>query len=294
VRNHDWNPNLHPRDGDGKFSTSPGGGSDVSKAADHAIRKATGRAHDTPTVVSTKQGMPDTLAEASVPLAGGGSLKLDHRADGNVSIGVGDRSTTLSKDSAGKLFSELSLAADWDPGEGYDVPGVGHLARTGRNSYQAKLNDGTTLDFAQGDIKQAGAALDRFDAATRIETEYGDYDVVPSGKKLALRHLGDDGRPIEIQLDKGSYLRINTAIDDIIDAMDFPEEGRPPVTRKIVNTNQGKVRVEIVGQWRGGTYNDRLEIAPASGDAWGIVVDGKGQDAFVGALGDVADAFGWR
>lgn len=287
-----WNPADHPRDGDGQFANSPGGGaSDTSKMADAAIRRAAGRA---PALRQrTENGMPDALATHEIPLTGGGVVKLDRHLDGGISLTSGPRSTTpVSRNALKKLFGQASLAEDWDPGEEQALPGIGHVRKKSSSQYEVTLPDGSKVDLARRDIARILKSLERIDSAARVNTDYGPIDVFPvDAKTLGIRHLGDDGRPVEILLNRGSFEKIDRAVNGIIDDIDL--DGDQAVTRRVVSTNAGKVSVEMFGDGRATNPRSELNIGPVDGDAWGVIVDGPHLRDWYSAMESVALGLEW-
>lgn len=276
-----WREEDHPRDLLGRFSSGGGGG-----ASDHhdgggrdGGHRAGGGHTGTGSGTSGQTGMPKTLASAEMPLKAGGTLGIAREHDGDrITLTHAGRSTTLSREGAHKLARELTLADDWDPGEEDTFDGAGHIRKTSASSYEVTLPDGATLTMSRRDAVKFEQTLEGLDASTRLDTGNGDLDVFSPGRgKIGYRHLGDDGRPVEVVFDRKSYRKISDAIDRIIDDVDYPE-GDKPVTRRVVSTNAGKVSVELIGKWGGHNPGDRLEIMPVDDDAgWGIVIDGPRQ-----------------
>ncbi len=302
-----WNEAAHPRDNDGKFASGRGGGNlsaisgalgrasavgaapNVSQMVDNAIRKASGRGGITS---RPERGMPDAIASARVPLAGGGDLDVDRHVDGGVSLTSGGRRTALQKDAAKRLSDTLSLAQDWERGDEEDIPGVGRLAKV-TGGYELHLADGSRVGLSRREGVKLEQALGRSDASTRVDTGFGDADVFVTGdKKIGFRHLGDDGRPVEVTFDKSSFRKINQTIDRLIDDIDLDGPDRKPVYSGEFNTNVGRARVELTG-WGDKEPNAKLRIGPADGDAWGLIVQGGAHSQWWDAMYNAQDALGW-
>lgn len=278
-----WREEDHPRDRLGRFGHGNGtpshhdggghGGGGSARAGSSHTGTGTGSS------ASGQKGMPKTLASAEVPLKAGGTLSIGREHDGDrITLTHSGHSTTLSRDGAHKLARQLTLADDWDPGEEDTIDGGGHIRKTSASSYDVTLPDGTKLTLSRRDAVKFEQALEGLDASTRIDTGNGDLDVFSPGRgKIGYRHLGDDGRPVEVVFDRKSYRKISDAIDRIIDDVDDPDITKP-VTRRVVSTNAGKVSVELFGKWGGRNPGDRLEIMPVDDNAgWGIVIDGPQQ-----------------
>jgi hypothetical protein len=265
------------RDNNGKFAETSGG---VSKMADDAIRRATGR----PTT-QTQRGMPDNLSGTSVSLKGGGSVGVNRRLDGSITLDNNGREAAFTKDGIRRLLSKLTLADDWDRGDSERVDG-NTVTKIGPDRYEATLADGTRLQLTHRDIVKLEQSIGRSEGSSRIDTGYGDVDIVVGDKTVGIRHLGDDGRPVEVAFDKRSYGRISDAIGGIIDDIDLAEPGEEPKRQRDVNTNAGKVRIEI---------NERgtMSITPVGSTAWGIVVDNGQSDAWYRAWSNAGEAMEW-
>src|SRR5690606_25224853 len=112
------------------------------------------------------------------------------------------------------------------------------------------------------------------------------------------RHVGNDGSPVEVEFNARSMARIRRAMNVVYEGFDEddpdgPDEG---VTEVDVDTNAGKVRVQLDGEWRGDGPADRLWILPVDHNEWGIVVSGDRQDAFGDVLEELellAEGEGW-
>ncbi|WP_326646677.1 hypothetical protein OG884_18790 [Streptosporangium sp. NBC_01755] len=287
-----WREDLHPRREDGKFGH--GGGSSASTPR-HGGGTSSSR-NDTPTggtsggaKADQPRGMPEKLASSRIPLTGGGTVVIDRHADDSFSIGDGKQSVKLSKSQTCSLLSTLDLADDWNSGDEETIPGVGHVSKDGKD-YTLALDGGPTMELSRRDIKKMHAAPDQLDKATRVDSGNGDTDLFAADdKKIGLRVLGDDGRPIEALFTRASFAKIDSAIDSIIDDIDFPDTPGKPVTRKVVATNLGKVRVELYGNWGGSEPRNRLEIEPLDG-SWAAVIDGPQQSKWGDAMSRFSEA----
>lgn len=284
-----WREEDHPRGDHGRFGNGSGsGGSDGGSGGGSAGGAPSGGAPAS----RSERGMPSVLSTTSVPLTGGGSARLDRHTSGDISLTAGTHTTTLSRDNADTLVSRLRLADDWDVGDEESFGGAGHIRKTGRSEYEATLPDGTALNVTRRDVKQLEKAFDRLDGASRVDTGNGDTDIfVTDDKKIGFRHLGDDGRPVEAAFTRGSFGKISRTIDELIDEADFPDDPDNPITRKVIATNLGKVRVELLGGLRDGP-GSRLEIMPVEGDAWGVVVDSAQKYDWFHAMDQAASASG--
>ncbi|MFI7630262.1 hypothetical protein [Microbispora rosea] len=282
-----WREDDHPRGYHGRFghgggapSSHSGGGSGGGHAGDSRTGgERIGTSTGTGSGASREKGMPKTFATAEVPLKAGGTLKVGREHDGDrITLTHGDHTSSLSRDGAHKLARELTLADDWDTGEEDTFDGAGHIRKTGPGAYDVTLPDGTKLTMSRRDAVKFEQTLEGLDASSRLDTGNGDLDVFSPGRgKIGYRHLGDDGRPVEVVFDRRSYRKISDTIDRIIDDVDAPVDGKP-VTRREISTNAGKVSVELFGKWGGRNPGDRLEIMPVGGDAgWGMVIDGPQQ-----------------
>lgn len=283
-----WREEDHPRGDHGRFGNGSGsGGSDGGSGGGSA-----GGAPSGAPASRSERGMPSVLSTTSVPLAGGGSARLDRHTSGDISLTAGTHTTTLSRDNADTLVSRLRLADDWDVGDEESFGGAGHIRKTGRSEYEATLPDGTALNVTRRDVKQLEKAFDRLDGASRVDTGNGDTDIfVTDDKKIGFRHLGDDGRPVEAAFTRGSFGKISRTIDELIDEADFPDDPDNPITLRVIATNLGKVRVELLGGLRDGP-GSRLEIMPVEGDAWGVVVDSAQKYDWFHAMDQAASASG--
>jgi hypothetical protein len=295
------------RDDEGKFARKAGGGAnlsaisaalgrasavgprpDLSQMADNAIRKAAGRGG-----LSSRpeRGMPDAISSSSVPLSGGGDLGVDRHVDGSVSLTSGGRRTTMPKDAAQRLAGTLRLADDWERGDEENIPGVGRLTKVS-GGYQLDLPGGNRVGLSRREAVKLDQAIERSDASTRVDTGYGDADVfVADGNKIGFRHLGDDGRPVEVVFNKSSFNKIVDTFNRLVDDIDLDGPDRKPVYSGEFSTNVGRVRVEMTGLGR--DPGDRLRIGPAEGDAWGLVVAGRAQDAWYDAMSNAQEQLEW-
>ncbi|MFI7691778.1 hypothetical protein ACIBQ6_22105 [Nonomuraea sp. NPDC049655] len=271
---HSWNAADHPRDGDGQFARSAGGGSSHASDSPSGGRRR------------GRQGMPDTLASGSVVLSKGGAGTIERHANNDVSIGDGNSSKRLTPDQATKLLNTLSVADDWDAGETEHLPGVGTVTRT-KGGVRADLDDGPSLELTQRDVTRLEREHERADQATRVDTGNGDVDVFPDGKKIGIRHLGNDGTPVEVAFNKTSLSKISSTIDQFIDDMDDAYTPAKDSYSKTVSTNVGKVRVDLSGRW--GKPGSTLTISPEGGDDWGVAVDGAHQHDWSRAVSNLID-----
>ena len=294
-----WNEALHPRDDDGRFTHKGGGTSgapstptmparqvpDISRMADNAIRRAAGRGG-----VSRRpeRGMPDAIASIPVKLKNGAAIGVHRHVDGSVTLDADGRRLTMTREGADRFRLDLAEAEDWDRGDSEDIPGVGRLTRVS-GGYQVDLAGGGRLDLTFRDAKLLDQTIERSAGSRRVDTGYGDADVfIPDRNKIGFRHLGDDGRPVEIVFDKSSFMKIDRTIDRFIDEIDF--EQRKPLYTSEFNTNVGRVRVEMNG-WRG--PNDFLRITPAEGDDWGLVIAGPAHSAWGDATSNAKEVLQW-
>lgn len=296
-----WNEALHPRDDDGRFTHKGGGTSgapstptmparqvpDISRMADNAIRRAAGRGGITR---RPERGMPDAIASIPVKTKSGATIGVHRHADGSLTIDAGGRRTTMTKEQAKRFTDQLDLAQDWPRGDSEDIPGAGRITRVS-GGYQVDLAGGGRLDLTFRDGKVLDQTIQRSAGSTRVDTGYGDADVfIADRNKIGFRHLGDDGRPVEIVLDKTSYTKIDRTIDRLIDEMDEDGPDRKPLYAGELSTNVGRVRVEMTG-WR--EPGSVLRIIPAEGGDWGLVIDGSAQEAWYFATSDAKEALQW-
>jgi hypothetical protein len=274
---HSWDPGEHPRDGDGKFAPSPGGGKDSAPSAGKS-KSSSGR------------GMPKTLATSRIQRTGGGTLTMSRHADGSRDISDGQHTATLSRVQANNLITTLELADSegWPAGESDDVPGVGTITARGRGRYDIAFDDGGAMTVTGREASRMGAADRQLDKAHRINTAAGEIDVYADGnRKIGIRHLGDDGKPVEVLFNRASFEKISDAITSIVDDIDLAQPGDEPARTKTVSTNVGKVTVEVVGDSMKDGPGNRIVIAPADGGDWGVVIDGKSQGDWYDAASNI-------
>lgn len=271
-----WKEHLHPRASDGKFG-SGGGGSSAGGSGQPSVSGSAAR------------GMPDTIASSNITLSGGGTATLARHADGGLSIGDGTHSSRpLTAQQGGKLLDTLAVADDWDPGDSETLPGVGRITRE-RGGYQVDLDDGPSLKLSSRDVTRMETANEQLGKSSRMDTGNGDLDVFSDGKKIGFRHLGDDGRPVEVTFNRSSANKISRVVDGFIDDIDDPDTPAKDTYTKDVATNAGKVRVTMHGNWGGTNPGDRLTVMPVDGDDWGIVVDGPQQQKWGDAMSKLLD-----
>ncbi len=279
-----WNEHDHPRDDHGRFGHGHGG--DHPNTGSHAG--------------GGERGMPDAVATNTVKLSSGESITIDRHDDGGVTLTSGNDQVTYSPAETNRVMGDLASADDLDPGE-HDTSTLGSktlatIERTGKNAYTLQLGgDGQPVDLNGRDLDRINTANEKSSAASRVDTGNGDVDLfVTDDNKIGLRHLGDDGTPVETRFDPKSWAKISRAMDVVIDRLDENEEfvkgdKADGVTSVTFRTNAGKARVELVGDWQGTNPGDRLEIM-AVDESWGIVVDGPKQGAWGDAMQAVEDA----
>jgi hypothetical protein len=236
--------------------------------------------------------MPKTLATSQIKRADGGTLTMSRHADGSREIGDGKQAVTLSQKQTDDLISTLTVAAsdEWPAGETESVPGVGKVTAQGRGRYDVTFDSGETITLTGREVSRVEAANQQLDKAHRIDTSSGPLDVYADGnRKVGIRHLGDDGKPVDVVFNRGSFAKVTDAVTDIIDGLDFPQPGEEPVRTKTVNTNVGRVSVEVVGDWGKPGSGNRIEITPADGGDWGLVIDGAHHNDWFDATSNILD-----
>ncbi|GAA0403017.1 hypothetical protein GCM10009530_63740 [Microbispora corallina] len=240
------------------------------------------------------KGMPSTIASADVKTTNSGTVSVHREAgddfthmsvsDQNLALTHDELRTTLGAiprdDEEGLDVGEHEVLAD---GEGFVF---GKVTKTGASRYEVQIDDNKPFTLTPKDadrIEQADAGLD---GATRFDGDYGTFDVYPNqGGQVAVRHLGEDGRPVTVTLDAKSAAAISKAITVVNEG--FDEEDTSPnapdsgVTAKTVDTNHGPVEVRLHGEWGGA--DSYLTISPTEGDAWGIAIDGPQMDDLASA-----------
>lgn len=277
-----WNEHDHPRDDHGRFGHGHG--------RDHPGGGSRG---------GSERGMPAAVSTNTVKLASGDTLTLDRHKDGGVTLTSGNDKVTYNPAETDRVMGDLASADDLDPGE-YDTITLGSknlatIERTSKNAYTLQLQDGPPIDLNGRDLDRINTAHEKSSAASRVDTGNGDVDLfVTDDNKIGIRHLGDDGTPVETRFDPKSWAKISRAMDVVIDRLDENEEfvkgdKADGVTSVTFRTNVGKARVELFGDWKGTNPGDRLEIM-AVDESWGIVVDGPNQGAFGDAMQAIEDA----
>lgn len=304
------------RDDDGKFASKAGGGGGSSLLAglDFPGESVPEPVQDSPSRHSTGRGMPSIVNGSDITVRGGKDIALDRHSDGSYTLSTNGATVEIPPDGVSNFKSALGYVAH----EGADVGDQGWVSRRnkdGRNANFALISKDAegkySLRVAEGDRPSSDAvrnappvelndrdvdrlkgSFERLDTASRVDTGYGDVDaLLTDDKKFTLRHLGDDGRPVEVGLNAKSFARLQHAFDVLIEGFDEddpdgPDEG---VTQVDINTNVGKVRVQLDGTWEGSGPDDKLRIGPVSGDAWGIIVTGSNTEAFTDALNKLAE-----
>ncbi|MEV8637782.1 hypothetical protein AB0395_39660 [Streptosporangium sp. NPDC051023] len=293
-----WNEHDHPRDLDGTFAHGGGG-----------VRKP----------ATSSRGMPNILTGSDIPTRKGGEIALDRHVDGSLTITTKTGTARLGPNDISNLkhaVRDINSEAH-DPGfeswikrvdtDADGRPKLAHVMmlrkedddtyslRVGPNDSPsiAELQNAPALQLSSKDLDKIDDSLRRMDAASRVDTGYGDLDVyMTDDNKFAFRHLGDDGRPVEVVFDKKSFAKLDRATNVVVEGFDDsdptgPDEG---VTHVDVTTNVGKVRVEQLGEWRGNSPEDRFKITPVGHDNWGIYVEGTHQKEFDAAWEKAANA----
>ncbi|ETK36139.1 hypothetical protein [Microbispora sp. ATCC PTA-5024] len=305
-----WNEGDHPRDDHGRFGHGHGLPHHEHGAGGHGDQR----------------GMPSVLSTNQAKLANGDTLTMDRHTDGGMTITTGNGQVTYTKAQTDRLMKDLANADDLDVGDTEPIRTVdvlpdrsaarttllGRLDRTGKNTYDLRLRDDDPSwdDLADTpptqlngrDLDRIHAAHERSEAATRIDTGNGDADLfIGDDNTFGIRHLGDDGRPVETRFDPASFAKLNRAVDVVIDQLDEFEEftkgdAAEGVTAVTFPTNVGQVRVQLFGDWNGNNPPaDRLEIT-ATDDSWGLVIDGPSQEAWADATTNaeqVAESLGF-
>lgn len=303
------------RDDDGKFTSKGGGGSSLLAGMGSPGESASAPVQDSPSRHSTGRGMPSILSGSDITVRGGKDIALDRHADGSYTLSTNTASVEVPPDALSNLKSAVGYVASEDA----EVGTEGWVSRINKDGSRANFalirkdaegkyslrvaeGDRPSLDAVRNapptdlndrDVERINNSFERLGSADRVDTGYGDVDVaVTDDKKFVMRHLGDDGRPVDVALNAKSFARLQHAFDVLIEGFDEddpdgPDEG---VTRVDINTNVGKVRVELNGTWEGSDPGDRLRITPVSGDEWGIIVAGSSTRAFTEALDKIAEA----
>ncbi|MEU6725483.1 hypothetical protein ABZ917_17390 [Nonomuraea wenchangensis] len=312
MRSHTFRESAVARDREGKFASKASGGN--ASAISTALRDAArpDAVQDSPSRHSTGRGMPSIINGADIRTRDGKEIALDRHSDGTTTVTTNGTSITLNKRATEELNRSLGDMAgdDADAGESryvrYHTTGadkqpvthlVAHIQKDGDDSYSLRLasdssnaealTNAPAVNLSHNDIDKIDEALFRLDSSSRVPTDYGDIDVYPTDDgKIAFRHLGDDGTPVETAFNAASIERIRRAIDVVTEGFDEDDPDSPDagVRRREVNTNTGKVRVELDGDWGGTGPGNVLRVTPATGDAWGVIVDGPNQSAFYDAI----------
>ncbi|MEV8638104.1 hypothetical protein AB0395_41275 [Streptosporangium sp. NPDC051023] len=243
------------------------------------------------------RGMPATIASKQLSTVGGGRLTVHRRAgDDRTHVTIGDgRSFALTGDELRHLDVAVSNLDDDDElkvGEGdgvVDSEGLlfGHVTKAGSGRYDVQIDGQPAFTLSPKDagrLEQTGYDLS---TAKRLDTEYGPVDVYPAGGgKFGIRHIGDDGRPVETVFTAGSWRKLDRALTVVHEGFDeedtdpnAPDEG---VTRQDVKTNVGPVAVELKGEW--GAPGSSLLVTPASGIGWGVAIDGPNMSDWMNAV----------
>lgn len=325
MRARPWNEANVIRDREGKFAEKPGGGN--LSAISGALRDAaqpTADVPDSPSRHGTGRGMPSIVAGADVRTRKGDEIALDTHANGEVTLTLNGVSVTNDRGTASSIISKMPIAASYeDDGpefwirspvtgpdgnlqtnldalvrpEGNGAVSVRLASAPGMSADAIRNSPGVTL--SRRDVDNLQGAFDRGRAATRLDTGPGELDMyLTDDKRFGFRHVGNDGSPVEVEFNARSMARIRRAMNVVYEGFDEddpdgPDEG---VTEVDVDTNAGKVRVQLDGEWRGDGPGDRLWILPVDHDEWGIVVSGDRQDAFGDVLEELellAEGEGW-
>ncbi|SET48711.1 hypothetical protein [Nonomuraea wenchangensis] len=319
MRSHTFRESAIARDREGKFASKASGGnpSAISTALRDTARPDAVK--DSPSRHSTGQGMPSIINGADIRTRDGKEIALDRHSDGTTTLTANGTSITLDKRATEELNRSLGDMAGEDVDVGtsqivrYYTTGpdkqpvshlVAHIQKDGDDSYSLRvagdadsieaLTNTPAVNLSRNDIDKLDEALFRLDSSSRVPTDYGDIDVYPTDDgKIAFRHLGDDGTPVETAFNAASIARIRRAIDVVIEGFDEDSPDGPDtgVRRREVSTNAGKVRIELDGEWGGTGSGNVLRVTPATGDAWGVVVDGPNQSAFYDAIDRAEEAW---
>ncbi|MCC5574490.1 hypothetical protein IMZ11_02395 [Microtetraspora sp. AC03309] len=266
--------------------------------------------------------MPDTIASADITLHSGDELALDRHADGSLTLATERAQVTLQKHEAADLtyyLGQMSAGAFGDGEEAWikrtetnpdGTPGSFGLAvllrQDSDNTYSLHLAETSNptpddvratpaLRLGRKDVDQIENADADLSAASRVDTGNGDVDVFVNGEgNPAFRHLGDDGKPVEVAFTPKSFEKIVDAVNVVYEGFDELEQfhkgdAADHVTRVDVPTSAGKVRVEAFGEWGDDKTGDRIEITAAD-DSWGVVIDGSRFDEWSDAMTRVNDA----
>lgn len=305
-----WDESKVNRDEEGKSApkdTRGGGGGSLLEGLDWPTGTAA-PVPDSPARHSTGRGMPSIVTGSDITVRGGKDIALDRHSDGSYTLVSNGTTVDLTPDAVSNFKAALDFIANEESdvgAEGWIGRGranIGLIRKEGNGRYTLRVAEGEkpSLDAIRNappvelndrDVERINNAFERMDASARIDTGYGDLDVyVTDNKKFGFRHLGDDGTPVDVEFNPKSFAKIQRAIDILIegydDDEDSPESG---VTQVDVQTNLGKVRLELFGEWEGNGPGDYLTITPVGSDAWGIVVAGTAQEAFSDALWDLAE-----
>lgn len=301
-----WREELHPRDNWGRFTHRDGGGTpsaptpqqatptpaDVSRMADSAIRRAAGRGGITR---RPERGMPNTIARLSVPLKSGGTIDIERHGDGTTTLNHNGRRINLTDQHINDLPRALVITDDWDSGDSEDYPGFGRLTKI-TSGYRIDFENGGSAHLTRRELTKLSQAIERAPSAQRVETGYGPLDVFANDpNKATIRHLGDDGRPVEVTFTAPAFGRILAAYGELLDDIDIDlDEGtRRPTYSKTVNTNVGRVRVEITGTGNGSGPDDTILIVPTKGYDWGMAISGPNSRAWYDAMAGVREYLNW-
>ncbi|MER7213206.1 hypothetical protein ABT340_39600 [Streptosporangium sp. NPDC000239] len=247
-----------------------------------------------------ERGMSATIASKQMRTTGGGSLTL-HRQEGSdyTHVTTADGQTyALTDDEVREVYFRVH---DMDDGEFkvgeneglVDKEGFlfGQIMKVGSDRYDVQIDGKRAFTLSPKDatrLEQAGSDLS---TAKRLDTEFGKIDVFSTGGgKVGVRHLGDDGKPLETTFNAGSWRKLGQAVDVVFEG--FDEEDTNPnapdsgVASKTVKTNVGNVTVQLKGEW--GAPDSSLSMMPEKGD-WGVVVDGPHMDAWLSAIAGVLE-----
>lgn len=257
--------------------------------ADAARRKAGKPPADDP-----DRGMPSSIDRREVSTADGPVSLHKTPGDRSLHLTANGRSHALTEDEIDGINSTITSADDgWEDGDservtddnGYTYATVTKVG----NRYAVSVDGQPPFTLTPKEADRLTKTSHDMGRAVRIDTDAGPFDLVPDGSKLTVRHLGDDGRPMETVLTKGSARKLQRAINVVHEGFDDEDDGDDEgVTRKDISTNVGPVRVELKGGPMG-SPGSRLHIGPADGDEWGIVVDGENQGALQDAISDILE-----
>lgn len=249
---------------------------------------------------ASQRGMPDAISSAEIK-SKGGMVKLEHHGDGSLKITTPHGSTTLPADVRSRLSGNLTDAEFLSVGETQRIgtPSTAHATiKATKSGYTLHVggDDQQGIALTESQLGKIGeASTDMSEYSHRIDTGYGVTDVyLTQNDKLGLRTMGDDGKPVDLELSPAQASALGHAIDTVATGFDpngSDDDDGSAVTETSFNAGKGR-RIHVTQQ---GTVPfldspDGDLLIEADDGSWAITVNPKGYDDFTQALYDVVDA----